>query len=186
MNRWLSNPRVRRFVTPESVLLVVAIGLAAYAYNGMGPRSDARDDRANIERRLDAARSDLADLRSGSQAEALRQELEDIKATQLPVLPPLANALEFGTEVTAYAASAQLTLDAFDVASATFESGGVKHPAISYAIDARGTGEAVVPVLDITSRYPTSVIRDLKLTRPEDPAGHWILHFIVIVVHSGA
>ena len=186
MNRWRSDPRLRKYARLETVLLVVAIGLAIFAYRGMGPRQDASDDRTSIERRLAAAQSDLADLRSGVAAGELRRELERLEETPLPELPPLADAIDFGSAVTDYASAQLLQVDAFDVASATFQAGNASHPAISYALDARGTIEVLVGVLSIPSRFPTSVVQELELTRPEASGDEWLLRLTVVVVHSGA
>jgi hypothetical protein len=188
MNRWRSDPRFRKYARLETVLLVVAIGLAIFAYRGMGPRQDASDDRGSMERRLAAARSDLADLQSGVAADDLRRELDRLESTPLPEFPPLVDALEFGSAVTEYAAAQLLDVLAFDVASAAYDTGGASHPAISYALDARGPMEVLVGVLSIPSRFPTSVVQELELTRPEgeESGEDWLLRLTVVVVHSGA
>lgn len=185
MNRWLSDPRLRRLANIEFALLIVAIALAAYAYTSAGPRGEAGESRESFEKRLAGARSDLAELRSGSQTATLQEELQRLDATTPPAFPPLANALEFGTAVTEYAASQQLALDTFDVASGSYDAGGTPHPAISYSIRAHGAVETLAGVLSIPTRFPTSVVQNLELTRPDEPGSEWSLFLTLVVVHSG-
>ncbi|MBI2965866.1 MAG: hypothetical protein HYY34_06670 [Chloroflexi bacterium] len=185
MNRWLNDPRLRRLANVQFVLLVVAIALAAYAYTSAGPRRDAGEDRESFDKRLATARGDLAELRSGARSASLREELQNLEATTPPAFPPLASALEFGTAVTEYAASQQLALDTFDVASGSYDAGGTPHPAISYSIRAHGPIETLAGVLSVPTRFPTSVTQNLELTRPDEPGSEWSLLLTLVVVHSG-
>lgn len=185
MNRWLNDPRLRRLANIQFALLIVAIVLAGYAYISAAPRRDASENRVSFEKRLASARDDLAELRSGTQSASLREELQRLEATTPPAFPPLANALEFGTAVTEYAASQQLALDTFDVASGSYDAGGTPHPAISYSIRAHGPLETLAGILSVPSRFPTSVIQTLELTRPDKPGSEWSLFLTLAVVHSG-
>lgn len=186
MNRYLSDPRIRRLARVEVALLVVVVGLGVFLYYGREPRAEASEDRTSIERRLASARGDLADLRSGAAADALREELRRLEATVPPELPPIAEALDFGAAVTEYASSQLLAVDAFDVASATYETGGVTYPAISYSIAARGPIEVLVGLLSLPTRFATSIVQDLELTRVPEAADEWLLRLTLVVVHSGA
>jgi hypothetical protein len=185
MNRWSTDPRLRRFARIEVGLAIAAIALGVFLYNGLGARREAADDRASVERRIAAARDDLAELRSGAAADHLRDELRRLEAEAPPEFPPLADALQFGAAVTEYASSQQLAVDAFDVASSTYESGGVAYPAISYSIDVRGPAAVLVGLLSLPTRVPTAVFENLELTRAGEPGDDWRLQLTLSVVHAG-
>lgn len=185
MSRWLADPRLRRLARFETVLLVVAVAAAAYAYTAMGQRNDAADERQSYERRLATAHDDLASLRSGAAYESLRVELERLEAVSPPAFPSLADALGFGTQVTEYAASQLLAVDAFEVASGTHESDGTSYPAVSYSIVARGPVDVLAGILSVPTRFPTSVIQDIEFSRAGPAGDEWQLRLALAVVHSG-
>lgn len=186
MNRLIRDPRIRRFMTVEWALVVVALVLAYYTYNTYQSSLELADERVNFERRLTSARADLVSLRSGVTEARLQSELETIVATAPPEFPPLLNALDFGTELTEYTSFMNLDLKSLDVSSTVYEAAGDARPAISYSLSVQGSITALIGVLSVPEKFPTAVIRDLSLASDPDDPGVWEMKLVLFVVHSGA
>lgn len=187
MNRLIQDARIRRFLTIEWALLVVALVLAYYTYVIYQSSLELADERIGFERRLTSARADLVNLRSGATEGRLQAELEKIVATAPPEFPPLLNALDFGTALTEYTSSMSLDLQSLDVSSTEYEGAGVgKRPAISYTLTVRGPIAALIGALRVPDRFPTAVVRDLSFASDPDDASIWEMKLVLFVVHSGA
>ena len=154
--------------------------------------SDAGNESIGPERLLAAARADLADLDRKIPAKVSELEAAKLEAPEpsqstpeSKPFPAREEALDVSNALATYAGDQGLRLNSFSSSLASATVGGREYPAISYSMEAQGTANDLVGILQVVAIFPTAQVQSLEFSRDPDSDALWDMNLTVVVAFAG-
>ena len=166
----------------EGVLIGLVVVLALFALVSIFRNASASSDVRSLEDRIDRASASLRSIEESSDIAGLQSRLERLRTIPRPrPLPTKLNVLTIDAALFARAADLGVGVTSFNSLDAPVETEGSSFSALSYAVQASGSPDALTGLMRLLEEYPTAVVRELTLT---NESGGWTAGLTLAVVYD--
>ena len=166
----------------EGVLIGLVVVLALFALVSIFRNASASSDVRSLEDRIDRASASLRSIEESSDIAGLQSRLERLRTIPRPrPLPTKLNVLTIDAALFARAADLGVGVTSFNSLDAPVEIEGSSFSALSYAVQASGSPDALTGLMRLLEEYPTAVVRELTLT---NESGGWTAGLTLAVVYD--
>ncbi|MBI2854889.1 MAG: hypothetical protein HYX87_08235 [Chloroflexi bacterium] len=164
----------------DQLLAALGIFVLVLAMGAYTVQKKAADEVVKLQKQVDAATSELRDLRSLGSLESARKQLDDLRSKAVP-FPSFGQADEAATSLWTWAQESRVNLEQMGYNLTSSTMGDWSYPAHNFILSGKGTPSSVVDFLQRveSSSLKTASVSSLQITPAKDDSWQFSFMFTI-------